>query len=321
MLELPRWDRTPDDVERNLARIDTWSRTLLDSGLVRAFGGEERTLRSTDSGLRLAALERFASAHWDFRSGRERNLAATAEFSPGQTQLILRTGVELGLAGTSAPSKSFYDAVIMTGGMVRAGIVKPRFLRELESAGLDWSRAVFLGATRQFLGDEVGLAARLGVPGSNEIDAMRSGMARAFDLGDVGGTDAGGSGFGSWLWLDWPKGKRRFQVVAAPSSQPQLRRANTEDTFRYWADRATGVNSLLVITTPVYVPYQGAVSVEVFGADHGMSVETVAVSASANDLGADTQLFGPQQILQELRAAVHGMRRLFDRLSLSRESA
>lgn len=321
MAELPRWDRRADDVECNLARIGTWSTTLLDSGLVRAFGGEERALQSADTALQLAALERFAAAHWDFRSGRERNLAAIAEFSPAQTELILRTGLELGLAGTSGPSKSFYDAVIMTGGMVRAGIVKPRFLRELEATGLDWSRAVFLGASRPFLGDEATLAARLGVPGGNEIDAMRVGMARAFDLDEAGSTDAGGTGFGSWLWLDWPKGERRFQVVAAPSSEPQLRRANTEDTFRYWAGRTSGVQSLLVITTAVYVPYQGAVSVEVFGADRGMAVETVAVSASANNLGADTQLFGPQQILQELRAAVQGMRRLFDRLSSSRESA
>jgi hypothetical protein len=67
---------------------------------------------------------------------------------------------------------------------------------------------------------------------------------------------------------------------------------------------------VLVVTTSAYVPYQGAVAVEVLGIDHGIAVETVAVSAAAIDLGDLTQVFTPTRKLQEIRSGIHGMRSL-----------
>ena len=99
-------------------------------------------------------------------------------------------------------------------------------------------------------------------------------------------------------------------VLATPSSEGN-RRANTADTLRFWARRhAASTGSVLLVTTPVYVPYQNAVAVEVLGLEQGLSVETVAVSAAASDLGADTQIFAASHKLQELRSAIHGMRDL-----------
>ncbi|MCW5945392.1 MAG: hypothetical protein KIT06_06420, partial [Cryobacterium sp.] len=77
---------------------------------------------------------------------------------------------------------------------------------------------------------------------------------------------------------------------------------------------------VLVITTPVYVPYQGAVAVEVFGIESGMSVETVAVSGTANDLGPLTQVFLAQHVLQELRSAIHGFSGLYKTLQFTRSN-
>lgn len=319
MVELPRWDRRPDDAELNLARIDTWLGVLFDSGIISSFGGDESQWRGLGTEECLAQVERFASDHWDFRGGRERNLAADATLTPTQRQLIQSAGRKLGLLGTASPTRNYYDAVVMTGGMVRAGIVKPRFLRELEAAGLGWGKAAFLGASRQFKGDEVGLAHELQIDGANETDAMTVGMQRAFGLGEPDRELSGGAGFGSWLVRSWDAGQREFSVVAAPSSEPELRRANTADTFRYWAGgEGAATESVLVITTPVYVPYQGAVAVEIFGIETGMSVETVAVSESANDLGSLTQVFLPQHVLQELRSAVHALSGLYKKLQNSR---
>ncbi|MBX3089020.1 MAG: hypothetical protein KF772_00355 [Cryobacterium sp.] len=321
MVELPRWDRRPDDAESSLDRIGTWLRALLDSGIISSFGGDESRWRRLGTQECLAEVERFASDHWDFRGGRERNLAADATFTPTQRRLVESVGRELGLLGTAPPARTYYDAVVMTGGMIRAGIVKPRFLRELEAAGLDWWNAVFLGASRQFKGDEIELARELQIEGSNEIDAMTVGMQRAFDLGEPDRDSSGGAGLGLWLVRSWDAGEREFSVVAAPSSEPELRRANTADTFRFWAGgEGTGCESVLVITTPVYVPYQGAVAVEVFGIESGMSVETVAVSDTANDLGPLTQVFLDQHVLQELRSAIHGFSALYKTLQFTRSN-
>lgn len=320
MAALPRWDASVGSAAHSacLSAIDAWTMALLDSGILAAFGPVSSVLARGDGAISdtLDALDAFAAANWDFRSGRERNLAVAPEFSVAQLAARDEATAALGLDGTPPPSRAHYDAVVMTGGMVRAGIVKPRYLRELADAGLGWDEGVFLGAFRPFGGDELELAPRLGVVGDDEVDAMVAGMRQAFALGGVPNADSsgGGSGPDGWRDLAWESGGRTMRVVAAPSSEPAVRRANTADTYRFWAGRATEVSSVLVITTPVYVPYQGAVAIEILGLEFGRSVETVAVSESASDLGADTQLFLPAHRLQELRSAVHGMRRLRRRL-------
>jgi hypothetical protein len=319
-LEPPRWDAVPGDRERCLAGIDEWVRMLLDSELPAAFDpGWPAGIRGADAASALRALDAFAATHWDFRAGRERNLAEARELTPAQRAAIDSMAGPLGLDGTSPPRHRHYDAVLLTGGMVRAGIVKPRFLRELADAGLAFDEGVFLGAFRAFAGDEQELAPRLGVPGDDEVDAMREGMERAFGPlpHPVVESFEGPGPWESWRDERWGAGEGVLRVLAAPSSAPTERRANTADTFRFWARRHARPGArILVVTTPVYVPYQAAIAVEVLGLESGLAVETVAVSESANDLGELTQRFGTRQRLQELRSAVAGLRGLRERLAV-----
>jgi hypothetical protein len=260
----------------------------------------------------LDVLDAFAAAHWDFRAGRERNLARSPQFSARREAAIQAATAALGLDSAAGPARHSYDAVLMTGGMVRAAIVKPRYVRTLVDAGLIARRIVFLGGFRPFVGDEVEVASRLGISGINEFDAMVAGLDAAF--GPLGEPVTDGSTHDnphlSWREVMWRRGATALSVLAAPSGEAS-RRANTADTLRFWARRhATGIRSMLLVTTPVYVPYQNAVAVELLGLRHGLSVETVAVDAAASDLGADTQMFAASHKLQELRSAIHGMRGL-----------
>lgn len=323
MIELPRWDAEPGDASRCLAHVDAWAESLRDHDAVAAFSQSTAQRVSGLCGEELLdALDDFAGEHWDFRNGRERNLATQPEFSATQVLAIDAASASLGLSGTLPPRRREYDAVVMTGGMVRAGIVKPRYLRELHDNGLSWREGVFLGGFRPFAGDEVELAPLLGVDGSNEFDAMTAGMMAAFELGAAAFTDGfdpatrAQPGTADWREERWGWNGRMLRVVAAPSSEPERRRANTVDTYRFWASLAENIRSVLVITTPIYVPYQGAGAIEVLGIECGLAVETVAVSASASDLGEHSQPFLPQHHAQELRSAVHGMRSL--RLRLAR---
>ena len=316
-VELPRWDGSPGDAQRCLATVDAWAHALLASGIVGAFSeSANANLTRLEVAELFDALERFAAEQWDFRQGRERNLAATPKLSPAQCLAIDRAASKLGLDGTPAPRRNNYDAVILTGGMVRAGIVKPRYLRELYDYGLRWREGVFLGGFRPFAGDELGLASALGVEGDNEFDSMVAGMQFAFGVGEpdtvevsTNNTDQG-VGNAQWREESWSWNNLMLRVIAAPSSEPELRRANTVDTYRFWASRADGIRSILIITTTAYVPYQAAGAVEIFGLELGCSVETVAVSAKASDLGEHSQKFLPMHKAQELRSAVYGMRKL-----------
>lgn len=317
MIELPRWDALPGDAARCVAHVDAWALRLRNSSAIAEFSEPDaRNLGGLRGAELYDALDRFAAEHWDFRRGRERNLAAEPDFTAIQIKAIDAAAHDLGLMGTVPPRLKHYDAVIMTGGMVRAGIVKPRYLRELSEAGLEWKEGIFLGAFRQFDGDEIQLAPRLGVSGDNEFDSMSVGMKQAFDVGDPDSTagfdPAGGkqSHPADWREERWSWQGRTLRVIAAPSAQPELRRANTVDTYRFWASRATGIRSVLIVTTPIYVPYQGAGAIEVLGAECGLSVETVAVSARASDLGENSQSFLAHHRAQELRSAIHGLKSL-----------
>ena len=262
-------------------------------------------------------LEAFSAEHWDFRGGRERNLAAAADLSAEQERSTIELAPGLGMA-PSRPLRQDYDAIVMTGGMVRAGIVKPRFARELLDAGVRARSIVFLGAFRAFAGDEHALARALGVRGEGEFDAMDEGMRRAFGVNDAPvfeGDDAHRPE-ASWRRHSWPAvGKRpALEVLAAASSDPARGRANTVDTYRFWAERQQAqAVSVLVVTTPIYVPYQAAGAIEVLGMECGFSVEAVGVSSTASDLGALSQPFLAQHHLQELRSGIRGMASLLRR--------
>lgn len=290
--------------------IDAWASAVATSGVPASFGWR---CTAAEGDALLDQLDGLGSMYWDFRSGRERNLARKPELLVGQVKAITDAARALGLAGTAAPSQKHYDAVVMTGGMVRAGIVKPRFARELVDAGFSFDEVVFLGAFRSFAGDEVRLARELGVSGGDEWNAMVTGLEHAFGpttdatLDEHEATNPNAA----WRDLAWRAGSQIVRVVAAPSSAPEARRADTADTFRFWAARRTAsVRSVLVVTTPIYVPYQAAVAVRLLGLEAGLSVETVAVSDTANDLGEHTQAFEPQHQLQELLSAVRGLRAL-----------
>ncbi len=276
-----------------IALVDAWAHSPALRELSAAFGGHAP--RSDP----LPWLDAFSAEHWDFRGGRERNLAAAASLTATQRSLVLDLAPEFGMSGQEVPSRPEYDTVLMTGGMIRAGIVKPRHVAALLQNGLRAGHVVFLGGFRPFGGDEVPLADVLGIRGGDEFAAMVAGIELAFGpLGEP--VVVGDEGWREYRW-------GTLSVLAAPSSDPS-RRANSADTYRFWAEqRSEGASSVLVVTTPIYVPYQGAAAVETLGLRHGLAVETVGTSAAANDLGEYTQSFLPEHRLQELRSAIRGM--------------
>lgn len=315
-LALPVWSGAAGDAERAREAIDAWASSTALTELTLASGGSATGLRAADL---LRWLDGFAAAHWDFRGGAERNLAPRVALPAELEELVSASAPALGLAGPYPLRRDSYDTILMTGGMIRAGLVKPRFVRELLDAGLRVSNIVFLGGFRPFVGDELDLAPVLGIDGDNESDAMVRGMELTFGpLGEpsVSGGETGRGNDSRRVW-SWSAHGMTLRVVAAPSSDPAVRRANTLDTFRYWAEhvRQASENSVLVVTMPIYVPYQGAGAVEVLGLEHGLAVETVGTSGTASDLGEYSQPFLAQNHLQELRAAIGAMRKLRIRLT------
>ena len=307
-IELPSWRGPTDDPARVISLVDAWAHSVALRELAASFGGLPPAHDP------LPWFDAFSAAHWDFRAGRERNLARAPALTAEQVRLVFALAPALGLAGQERPARDGYDAVVMTGGMVRADLVKPRHVAAMLANGLEARTIVFLGGFRAFAGDEAEIARGLGLDAHDEFSAMVAGMQAAFGpLGEpVVREGAAATPFGSWRELRWSRGGMEFVVLAAPSSVPGERRADTADTYRFWAEqrRAPHERDVLLVTTPIYVPYQGAVAVQLLGLEHGLAVETVGTSEAANDLGEFSQVFTAAHHLQELRSAIRGMRSL-----------
>jgi hypothetical protein len=315
-LELPSWRAVHDDRQRVLELIDAWSRSSALAAVVEVFGGPVPADRAAH---RLLWLDQFAAEQWDFRRGGERDSIGRSTLSSSQIGAVLAQASALGLAAREVPSRRRYDTVIMTGGMVRAGIVKPRFVAELLESGLECDHILFLGGFRPFSQEEAVLAQALGIAADDEFGGMLAGLEQAFAPLGVPEIFEGAreTPHSSWRHLTWHRhGLPRLSVLAAPSSDPEHRRANSADTYRFWASerRTTAERSVLQVTSPIYVPYQSAVAVGILGFDHGLTVETVGASASASDLGPHSQPFLAEHHLQELRAAIGAMLTLRRRL-------
>ena len=321
----PAWGGDAPTPESVITSIETWLRNEPLATLVDAFGG--RVPHESAAGT-LKWLDDFSAEHWDFRVGQERNLARTADFDRATTDLILNTAAALGLTTSTPPARNAYDHVLILGGLVRACLLRPRFAAGLIERGLQTRSVAALSAYRPLRGDEHDLINALGVPDKrNEMEVMEAGLVEAFALGkpdDEQAYDEPGLEFATSLVRTWQASGLRIQLVIAPSPEPATRRANTADTYAYWADSCahlTTGNSILLVTSSIYVPYQHADAVRLLALPHGCSVETVGIDFSDERLGALQQSFTPANYLQEIRSAIRATRALYAAASVAEEAA
>lgn len=312
-VKLPEWKvDLPESRRREslIEDIDTWIRSPELATLAKAFDAQPPEMET--EGL-LAWYEDLSATRWDFRGGRERNLAERPALTERESDAAMSAAASLGLSQPGSPSRGAYDFCLILGGLVRACVTRPRFAAELVENGTHFGAVVALGGFRPLAGDEIALAARLNIEANNEFGAMDAGMRQAFGIETPAQVTFGDGSEGNadWRIHDYPQS--RCAVIAAPSSSPELRRANSADTFVWWASRAHGLEGshILLITNPIYVPYQGAAATQVLGMRFGVQVETVGISATAAGLGSDTQTFTAANYLQEIRSGIRGMQSLY----------
>jgi hypothetical protein len=102
--------------------------------------------------------------------------------------------------------------------------------------------------------------------------------------------------------------------LPAPSSDPAARRADTADTYDWFAGtlaRLEPGQSLLAVTTAIYVPAQHAAALRMLALPYGVRVETVGV-VPGDVVPALAQSFTPSNYLQEVRSAIRAYRQLMD---------
>lgn len=298
--------------------LEAWIRSDVLGRLAQAWGGEAP--RDTASTLALFDwYDAFSLENWDFRRGRERDFKTLSGLTPDQIEACRASAEALGLVEGPTPSRQAYDYVLVLGGLARACVARTQYVADLMNLGSDFGEIVALGGTRTLDEEELEFARSRSLDVGTEFEALLEGTKLAFALRaapEISESRPGGKAFDDWT-LAKLAGPCPISVVAAPSSRPALRRANTADTFAWWAEREGNLagKHLLVVTTPIYVPYQSAMAIENLGISYSASIETVGTSFQTAS-GKRHRLFTPESYLQEIRSAIRGYRSLYEKLRL-----
>nr|WP_030500322.1 hypothetical protein [Micromonospora purpureochromogenes] len=298
-----------------LAGIRSWVESAPVRDLVAHFGGD---WPDGDLTAVLAGLDVFSARRWDFRQGRERPDAREPAFDPATAGLVLRAAATLGLVRAVAPARSGYAHLLVLGGLAHACLRRTAYAAMLarKAAGVTGEVAV-LGSFRPLSAVECRTLDAAGVSGcATEVDVLDAGVRLAFGVAepdDERGEPAGHP-HRSWSSRTYrPAGLPPVRVLAAPSSEPDRRRAHTADTQRFWAEhvRLRAGDEVLMVTAPIYVPFQHCDALRTLAVPYGCGIETVGVDPAARAaVDVPEPTLTPGRYLQEIRSALRSMRAL-----------
>lgn len=283
------------------AFIDAWIEQPALRRIVEAEGGR------WPSGLleqRVEALHDF-SDRWDFRGGAER-LEIDPALSQDHDENLLTDAAELGMTTADRPTADRYDHALVLGGTALASIYRLRRLYELRADGLDIGRTAVLTALREIGEPELRIvrerpeiAAVVDHSPRTEFDVMTRAVALFSESsGEVEHTPNENPNLASALAR-----LGDVLVLAAPSADPS-RRANSRDNYDAYVGQIGPTDSVLVVTSSIYLPYQFFVALQAVGWEQPRTVEAVGFPPA----WMQGILTGPQNVLQEIRSALFSAR-------------
>ncbi|TWJ20700.1 hypothetical protein JD76_00799 [Micromonospora endolithica] len=302
----------PGEVAEGVRR---WLQAPSLRSLVGHFGGDWPT---GDLSEVLAALDAFSARHWDFRAGRERPDAREPALDPHTVALVLDAAAALGLVRPVPPRRGTYAHLVVLGGLAHACLRRVAYAAHLLRAGTRVTGEVaVLGSFRPLSDVERRTLADGGLPaGDTEVAVLDAAVRRLFGVAAPTEQDGHHAGHPHHRWSSrtyHPPGLPPVRVLAAPSSEPERRRAHTADTQRFWAGhvRLSPDDQVLCVTAPIYVPFQHCDALRTLALPYGCGVETVGVDPALPDVAVLPEpTLTPGRYLQEIRSAIRSMRAL-----------
>ncbi|MFG1872022.1 hypothetical protein [Micromonospora arborensis] len=300
------------------AEIHAWISSEPMRALVGEYGG---TLPPASVGDLLAWLDAFSDEHWDFRKhGKvERDQVKAPSFLPDRIDLIRAAATALRLVHPDRPPHTTYDHLLVLGGLGRACLQRTEYAAHLVRDNIvAVSEVAALGSFRPLTETETTLP---GLAGSRyEVDAMDVGVRIGFGLDEPVRSESSDGAVTHQSWqtrtyraVDGPE----VHVLAAPSSEPESRRANTPDTYEFWARRFSlrSTDRILVITSSIYVPFQHSDAIRMLAMRYGCGIDTIGFDPMNATIPMAAEATSPDRYLQEIRSGILSMRRLHHALA------
>ncbi|MEO3747188.1 hypothetical protein [Plantactinospora sp. B5E13] len=269
-------------------------------------------------------LDGFSAVYWDFRSRSgsvERDEINVSELPPETVELVGAAATALGLVEPRPAPTHRYDHLLVLGGLARSCLHRTAYAAELVRGGdVTVDEVAALGSFRPLRPAETAdldLPESPGAPLGYEVDVMDVGIRLGFGYAEPAEERAstGPITHHSWAVRSYrPADGPPVHVLAAPSTEPETRRAHTSDTYHFWADevRPAAGDRVLVVTSQLYVPFQHCDAVRSLRFGYGCRVDTVGLDPARLGAtgGTGPQRYAPHQYLQEIRSTVRSMRNL-----------
>ncbi|MEH1015039.1 hypothetical protein V6U90_18240 [Micromonospora sp. CPCC 206060] len=303
-----------------VAGVQDWVTSPPVRTLVARFGGD---WPDGGTGALLAALDAFSARHWDFRHGRERPDASEPVLDPETVELVLDAARALGLVEPVPPPIGRYTHLVVLGGLAHACLRRTSYAAHLLGGGTAVTGEVAaLGSFRPLSAVETRMLTDAGITGcTTEVDALDAAVRAAFGVPAPAEETAEDADHPHRAWSTRTyrqPGGPPVRVLAAPSSEPTVRRAHTADTQRFWAEHVSLApgDRVLMVTAPIYVPFQHCDALRVLALPYGCGVDTVGVDPDLPTLRPLPEpALTPGRYLQEIRSAIRSMRHLHAALS------
>lgn len=315
-------ENTAETTEKIKESIECWLNSQELTNLVTAFGGEiPEDLNVTER----AKWMLLFSDNWDYRRKQKTKDAKTGEaarwlvnneaITPGQEKVVFENVENLGLKGISEPVLEQYDYIIALGGARMSCLFRPKYVKEvLDKRGFSPKAVVMLSGMRPVLESER-MATDTYAPGAEtEFDLINAGSEQIFGLQREYTEEryCSVNPNSSWAIRKYADLKYDFPVlsVSGPSSEPEKRRANSADTFCFFAKKQQiqPESKVLLITSQIYVPYQQMEAVRTWAIPNNIYVETVGFPTEWNDSKQQGMMLAANY-LQEVRSTIQAINR------------
>lgn len=312
-------------VSETLNKIKAWISTPELKELICSFGGEyESNITLSEQINRLLEF----SDIWDFRNKQKkvpgssenaRWTIADSQLSEKQKSLTLKAARKLGLIECTIPSQKEYDYILVLGGARMSCLFRMQYAKEIcDQYGVIAKSIVGLAGMRKIMDSERSATDTYALDAKTEFDLMESALKKVFGSLEITEQQEHIVKNSNESWA-----LKRYSydipviLLAAPSGEPQKRRANTADTFAFFKERLNIEKGkrMLLVTSQIYVPYQQLEAIRMLGFPYGYALETIGFP---NDWSMGLQgLQKPENYLQEIRSVLQAMERLAEYIAHS----
>jgi hypothetical protein len=315
-------DAVTDKAGHLRARIMQWLTSPSLKKLVEVFGD------NVPDNLDLGSLAEWFlafSERWDFRKNQKqafdnkigegvRWLVGSDTLTDEQKAAALEAAVELGLRNNATPKFDRYDYLWVLGGAKMSCLLRARFAAQtIRECALSPKAVALLGSTRPIADTEREATETYAPSAASEFDLFVAAAKQEFNLDghyQEERYDCIENPSSSWIERRFSSKAYDIYVMAAPSSEPLRRRANSADTYEFFYNRLK-VNDnafILLVTSEIYVPYQHLEAVRTIALPHGINLDTIGFPREWSD--ALHGMYKPSNYLQEIRSTIQSINRL-----------